>query len=204
MDGKRERMFRDGRRMVVFVNGTIKEEYPSGLSIVRFTNGDIKKAYKNGAHPWLVGPLYCVQSVSRLVKQFVAATCLTVCCIADAGLVEYLYAEVDTWHTTCTDGTQVFHFASGQAEAHRPDGSKEVCLMPTDRAALSAGLPVLDVTSRKRYRQMMCASPTPNLPMVVLRRCCSRTARVAQCRQMVMRLTWRLRRCARQSGRLRL
>lgn len=50
MDGKRERHFRDGRRMVVFVNGTIKEEYPSGLSIVRFTNGDIKKAYKNGAH----------------------------------------------------------------------------------------------------------------------------------------------------------
>lgn len=89
MDGKRERHFRDGRRMVVFVNGTIKEEYPSGLSIVRFTNGDIKKAYKNG-------------------------------------LVEYLYAEVDTWHTTCTDGTQVFYFASGQAEAHRPDGSKEV------------------------------------------------------------------------------
>lgn len=49
MDGKRERLFRDGRRMVVFVNGTIKEEYPSGLSIVRFTNGDIKKAYTNGA-----------------------------------------------------------------------------------------------------------------------------------------------------------
>ncbi len=40
--------------------------------------------------------------------------------------MEYLYAEVDTWHTTCSDGTQVFHFASGQAEAHRPDGSKEV------------------------------------------------------------------------------
>ncbi len=34
-----------------------------------------------------------------------------------AGLLEYLYAEVDTWHTTCSDGTQVFHFASGQAEA---------------------------------------------------------------------------------------
>lgn len=42
------------------------------------------------------------------------------------GLLEYLYAEVDTWHTTCSDGTQVFHFASGQAEAHRPDGGKEV------------------------------------------------------------------------------
>jgi T-complex protein 10 C-terminus len=54
MDGKRERLFRDGRRMVVFVNGTIKEEYPSGLSIVRFTNGDIKKAYTNGAHQLLV------------------------------------------------------------------------------------------------------------------------------------------------------
>ncbi len=48
MDGKRERLFRDGRRMVVFVNGTVKEEYPSGLSIVRFVNGDIKKAYNSG------------------------------------------------------------------------------------------------------------------------------------------------------------
>ena len=48
------------------------------------------------------------------------------CRLTAAGLVEYLYAEVDTWHTTCSDGTQVFHFASGQAEAHRPDGSKEV------------------------------------------------------------------------------
>lgn len=47
-DGKRERLFRDGRRMVVFVNGTVREEYPSGLSLVRFTNGDIKKAYKSG------------------------------------------------------------------------------------------------------------------------------------------------------------
>ena len=50
----------------------------------------------------------------------------------------------------------------------------------------------------------MCASPTPNLPMVMLRRSCSRMARVALCRQMATRLTWRLRRCARQSGRRRL
>lgn len=47
------------------------------------------------------------------------------------GLEEYLYAEVDTWQTICSDGTQVFHFASGQAEAHRPDGSKEARCPPT-------------------------------------------------------------------------
>ena len=57
MDGKRERLFRDGRRMVVFVNGTIKEEYLSGLSLVRFVNGDVKKAYKSGEELVQVQPL---------------------------------------------------------------------------------------------------------------------------------------------------
>jgi T-complex protein 10 C-terminus len=152
MDGKRERMFRDGRRMVVFVNGTIKEEYPLGLSIVRFTNGDIKKAYKNGAEPRLVGALLCAQPVSRRVITLCRCYQPDCCWIAAAGLVEYLYAEVDTWHTTCTDGTQVFHFASGQAEAHRPDGSKEVCL-GSDSAVSSIVLPVLDVLSSRRICQ---------------------------------------------------
>lgn len=77
-------------------------------------------------------------------------TCLSGCFSAAAGLVEYLYAEVDTWHTTCTDGTQVFHFASGQAEAHRPDGSKEVCYhRRLDRAGPFGVPPVMGVLSRK-------------------------------------------------------
>ena len=45
---------------------------------------------------------------------------------ADSGCVEYFYAEVDTWHTTHPDGIEVFHFASGQAEAHHPGGLKEI------------------------------------------------------------------------------
>ena len=40
--------------------------------------------------------------------------------------MEYFYAEVDTWHTTHADGTEVFHFPSGQTEAHHPGGRKEI------------------------------------------------------------------------------
>ena len=42
------------------------------------------------------------------------------------GSVEYYYAEVDTWHTTHSNGIEVFHFPSGQIEAHFPNGTKEV------------------------------------------------------------------------------
>lgn len=30
------------------------------------------------------------------------------------------------WHTTHTDGTEVFHFPGGQTEVHNPDGSKDI------------------------------------------------------------------------------
>ena len=32
----------------------------------------------------------------------------------------------DTWHTTCAGGTEVYHFPSGQTEAHHPGGLKEI------------------------------------------------------------------------------
>ena len=46
---------------------------------------------------------------------------------AHAGKEEYWYAEAATWHTTWQPlGTQVFHFPSGQIEAHHQGGLKEV------------------------------------------------------------------------------
>ncbi|KAK9792064.1 hypothetical protein WJX73_002496 [Symbiochloris irregularis] len=43
------------------------------------------------------------------------------------GKEEYWYADAATWHTTWQPlGTQVFHFASGQIEAHHQGGLKEV------------------------------------------------------------------------------
>jgi hypothetical protein len=44
----------------------------------------------------------------------------------DAGTVEYYYSEVDTWHTTHTNRVEVFHFPSGQREAHHPTGLREI------------------------------------------------------------------------------
>lgn len=43
-----------------------------------------------------------------------------------AGSVEYYYAKADTWHTTCHGGIEVYHFPSGQTEAHHPGGLKEI------------------------------------------------------------------------------
>ena len=42
------------------------------------------------------------------------------------GTVEYYYAKADTWHTTCPGGIEVYHFPSGQTEAHHPGDLKEI------------------------------------------------------------------------------
>ena len=42
------------------------------------------------------------------------------------GTVEYYYAKADTWHTTCPGGIEVYHFPSGQTEAHHPGDMKEI------------------------------------------------------------------------------
>ncbi len=44
-DGKVERVFGDGRRALIFANGTLKEHFPDGRSIVMFTNGDVKRTF---------------------------------------------------------------------------------------------------------------------------------------------------------------
>ena len=40
--------------------------------------------------------------------------------------MQYYYAEVATWHSSLADGREVYHFPSGQCEAHLPDGRKEI------------------------------------------------------------------------------
>ena len=42
-DGKIEKLYADGRKVIQFSNGTKKEILPDGHSIVYFTNGDVKK-----------------------------------------------------------------------------------------------------------------------------------------------------------------
>jgi hypothetical protein len=42
-DGKYERFYVSGERLVWYPNGTVKEAYPDGHQIVYFTNGDKKK-----------------------------------------------------------------------------------------------------------------------------------------------------------------
>ncbi len=47
-------------------------------------------------------------------------------CGCSAGTVEYFYAKADTWHTTCPEGLEVYHFPTGQTEAHHKGGLKEI------------------------------------------------------------------------------
>ena len=47
-DGKVEQIFLDGRRTVVFGNGTRKHQFPDGQTAIRFTNKDIKRFYPCG------------------------------------------------------------------------------------------------------------------------------------------------------------
>lgn len=47
-DGKVERVFPDGRRSVLFANGTRKQHFPDGHTTIRFTNNDIKRFFHCG------------------------------------------------------------------------------------------------------------------------------------------------------------
>ena len=47
-DGKVEQIYLDGRRTVVFGNGTRKHQFPDGHTTIHFTNKDIKRFYPSG------------------------------------------------------------------------------------------------------------------------------------------------------------
>ena len=92
-DGRIERFYGSGRRVVTFTNGTIKEMVPIGggtEETVYFTNDDIKRTSPDG-------------------------------------VVEYYYAEVETWHTTHPSGVELYHFVNThQVELHGANDYREI------------------------------------------------------------------------------
>lgn len=92
-DGRIERFYGSGRRVVTFTNGTIKEMVPIGggtEETVYFTNDDIKRT-------------------------------------SPGGVVEYYYAEVETWHTTHPSGVELYHFVNThQVELHGANDYREI------------------------------------------------------------------------------
>lgn len=46
-DGKTERRFKNGKRTLIFKNKTEKDFYPDGRSVVRFVNGDVKQTFSD-------------------------------------------------------------------------------------------------------------------------------------------------------------
>lgn len=96
--GKTERRFSDGSRVLLFRNGTEKEDRPDGTSIVRYNNGDVKRTLPSAALQ-----------------------------LPPGGKVEaYYFGESGTLHTSyeLAGGVRydVFEFPSGQLELHRDVG----------------------------------------------------------------------------------
>ncbi|GIM16486.1 hypothetical protein Vretimale_19081 [Volvox reticuliferus] len=113
-DGKTERMYASGTRLVMFANGTRKVALPDGSSRVYFANGDIKWTIPDAAAAAAARSSSSTQPVPPPQP--------------DLGVVHYYYAEVATWHSTYggEGGVEVFYFPSGQTEAHHPGHGKEI------------------------------------------------------------------------------
>ena len=82
----------------------------TGRRVVTFANGTVKDVT-----PSAEGAISTVYFTNGDVKR-----------AHPGGRVEYFYKEVDTWHTTHPEGVEVYHFPSGQTEAHGADGRKEI------------------------------------------------------------------------------
>jgi centromere protein J len=82
----------------------------TGRRVVTFANGTVKDVV-----PSAEGSISTVYFTNGDVKR-----------AHPGGRVEYFYKEVDTWHTTHPEGVEVYHFPSGQTEAHGADGRKEI------------------------------------------------------------------------------
>lgn len=91
-------------------DGRVERVTPHGRRVVKFTNGTLKDVT-----PSAEGPISTVYFTNGDVKR-----------AHPGGRVEYFYKEVDTWHTTHPEGVEVYHFPSGQTEAHGVDGRKEI------------------------------------------------------------------------------
>ncbi|KAG2445259.1 hypothetical protein HYH02_008727 [Chlamydomonas schloesseri] len=121
-DGKLERVYSSGARLVLFANGTRKVALADGSTRVYFTNGDIK---------WTSPHLPPAASATLGRTPPGAASSSTSSPNNNnngGGVVHYYYAEVGTWHSTYggEGGVEVFYFPSGQVEAHHPGRGKEI------------------------------------------------------------------------------
>ena len=90
----------------------IRPQSPDTTRTVTFHNGVRKDSLRDGT--------VIVYFTNGDVKRSLPPTA------SRGGCVQYYYAEVATWHSSLADGREVYHFPSGQCEAHLPDGSKEI------------------------------------------------------------------------------
>ncbi|KAJ3034917.1 hypothetical protein HDV00_004527 [Rhizophlyctis rosea] len=111
-DGKRERQFPNGLRLVWYVNGTIKEAHGDGNSTIYFTNGDYKKVTPDGRTIyWYAEPktMHTTFKDGLQLYEF------------DNGQVEKHYPD-GTNEITFGDGTVKYSFPNGEEESIFPDG----------------------------------------------------------------------------------
>ncbi|CAN0017994.1 unnamed protein product [Ectocarpus sp. 8 AP-2014] len=111
--GKVEHVLRDGRRVILFANGTQKETLPDGGCVVRFVNGDLKR----------------VEGETGVVIYTYAAA-RTTHTMHPSGLevFEFPNGQVERHHKTgekeidFPDGTRKYILPSGREMSEFPDG----------------------------------------------------------------------------------
>ncbi len=94
-------------REVRHTDGKVERHLSDGTRVVVFANGTTKTTDPSDSSS--------IRFANGNIKRAVSG-----------GIVEYFYAEVDTWQTSYASGLEVYHFPSGQTEGHHPDGVKEI------------------------------------------------------------------------------
>ena len=108
----------DHHSCTTFINGDIKQEFPSGTSYCYFVFDIFRKKIT----------FFRVSSSSSFFFQKIYKT----------GVVEYYFSEVDVWQRTHpSTGVETFHFPNGRVESHLPHNKgKETLQQPDGAGAL--------------------------------------------------------------------
>jgi len=123
-DGKVEKVFPNGAKLVTFPNGTNKEFFSDGHAVVRFFNGDLKQTYANGQ-----------------VVYFYAESKTTHTTYPDGlELLEFANGQTEKNYPDGTqeigfpDKTSKFIYANGEEETVFPDGTVQRLTANGERA----------------------------------------------------------------------
>ncbi|KAL5037475.1 hypothetical protein BDV3_006960 [Batrachochytrium dendrobatidis] len=111
-EGKRDRLYEGGTRLVWHINGTMKQTRTNGLEVVYFSNGDYKTMHPDGHLVyWYNEPrtLHTTQPDGAEILQF------------DSGQIEKRYLD-GTQQIIFPDQTIKYIFASQEEEVVFPDG----------------------------------------------------------------------------------